>query len=119
MKLWWIAAAMTFAACQLRAEPSGFAEGTIAIGPINAGPFRDATFVVRQEERTVVVFTTDEHGRFRVSLPPGQYSAELKDRKPGVGQYGPFLFDVRDGQTTKVEWQCDNSSAVRLGPTDR
>ena len=118
MKLWCLAAVM-FTACQLRAEPSGAVEGTIAVGPINAGPFRGATFVVRQEERTMTSFTTDEHGRFRVSLAPGQYAAELKDRKPGIGQYGPFVFDVRDGQTTKVEWQCDNSTAVRLGPTDR
>ena len=119
MKLWWIAAAVMLAACQLRAEPSGIVLGTIAIGPIKAGPFRDATFIVRQEERTVTTFTTDEHGRFRVSLAPGRYAAELKDRKPGIGQYGPFVFDVRDGQMTKVEWQCDNGTAVRLGPTDR
>jgi hypothetical protein len=67
----------------------------------------------------VTSFTTDRDGRFRVSLPPGSYTAELKDRKPGIGQFGPFAFEVVAAKTTEVAWHCDNSTAVRMGPSDR
>jgi hypothetical protein len=92
-------------------------EGLIAVGPIHGGPVRpgipstkplaNATFVVGNETGAVTEFTTDDHGRFRVSLAPGHYTVTKKDRQKGIGRYGPFDVDVTAGQMTKVEWQCD------------
>jgi hypothetical protein len=92
-------------------------EGVITLGPTHGGPIRpgissskplaNATFVVENEKGTATSFTTDDQGRFRISLAPGQYTVSLKDKKGGIGRYGPFDVDVVAGQMTKVEWQCD------------
>jgi hypothetical protein len=92
-------------------------EGVITVGPTHGGPVRpgipssrplaNATFVVGNDGGAVAEFTTDDHGRFRVSLAPGHYTVTKKDRQKGVGRYGPFDVDVAAGQMTKVEWQCD------------
>jgi len=92
-------------------------EGVITIGPTHGGPIRpgipsskplaNATFVVENEKSAVASFTTDDQGRFRVSLAPGHYVVSLKDKKGGIGRYGPFDVDVVAGQMTKVEWHCD------------
>ena len=92
-------------------------EGVITVGPIHGGPVRpgmassaplaNATFVVGNENGAVAEFTTDEKGRFKVSLEPGHYTVTKKDRQKGIGRYGPFDVDVVAGQMTKVDWQCD------------
>ncbi len=92
-------------------------EGVITLGPTHPGPVRpgmisskplaNATFVVGNEKGAVATFTTDDQGRFRISLAPGHYTVSLKDKKGGIGRYGPFDVDVVAGQMTKVEWQCD------------
>ncbi len=92
-------------------------EGVITVGPIHGGPVRpgipstkplaNATFVVGSETGAVAEFTTDDQGRFRVSLPPGHYTVTKKDQQKGIGRYGPFDVDVTHGQMTKVEWHCD------------
>jgi len=92
-------------------------EGVITVGPIHGGPVRpgipsskplaNATFVVGNETGAVTEFTTDDQGRFRVSLVPGHYTVTKKERQKGIGRYGPFDIDVTAGQMTKVEWQCD------------
>ena len=55
----------------------------------------------------VASFTTDDQGRFRISLPPGRYRISKKDWKSRVGFYGPFEVDVAAGQVKKVQWNCD------------
>jgi Carboxypeptidase regulatory-like domain len=92
-------------------------EGVMTVGPIHGGPVRpgipstkplaNATFVVGNETGAVAEFTTDDRGRFRVSLPPGHYTVTKKDHQKGIGRYGPFDVDVTAGQMTKVEWHCD------------
>ena len=92
-------------------------EGVITVGPIHGGPVRpgmassaplaNAAFVVGNENGAVAEFTTDEKGRFKVSLEPGHYTVTKKDRQKGIGRYGPFDVDVTAGQMTKVDWQCD------------
>jgi hypothetical protein len=92
-------------------------EGVITLSPTHPGPVRpgmisskplvNATFVAANEKGTAAEFTTDDQGKFSVSLAPGHYTVSLKERKGGIGRYGPFDVDVVAGQMTKVEWQCD------------
>ena len=98
-------------------EPQTGIEGVITVGPVHGGPtrigvpdsrpFANATFITQNEKGTATPFTTDDQGRFRLSLDPGHYTVSLKDKKGGIGHYGPFEVDVVGGQMTKVEWRCD------------
>ena len=92
-------------------------EGLIALQNIQRGPFREGvpnsrplantTFLVNKGTETIASFTTDDQGRFRISLSPGHYTISKKDWKVKVGHYGPFEVDVVAGQMKKVEWNCD------------
>jgi hypothetical protein len=93
-------------------------EGVITISPIKAGPVRadapssrplaNAAFAVEDQKGEIASFTTDNEGRFRVSLAPGHYKVSLKGRTSSIGRYGPFEVDVAAGQMTKVQWECDS-----------
>lgn len=92
-------------------------EGVISVGPIQGGPTRQGVpdsrplanveFVIEKENNPVASFKTDDHGRFRISLPPGHYSISRKDWKASIGSYGPFEVDVAAGQMKRVQWNCD------------
>ena len=93
-------------------------EGVITFGPTQGGPIRadtpsskplaNVTFVVENEKGAEVAsFTTDDQGRFRVSLTPGHYTVSREGKKHGIGHYGPFDVVVLAGRMTKVEWECD------------
>lgn len=84
----------------------------ISGGPVRQGvpdsrPLANTTFEVKQGDLVAASFTTDDQGRFRISLSPGHYSVTRKDWKVRVGFYGPFEVDVVAGQIKKVEWNCD------------
>jgi Carboxypeptidase regulatory-like domain len=93
-------------------------EGIITISPARPGPVRadeaasvplaDATFAVENNNGEVASFTTDQQGRFRMSLPPGHYKVSLKGRKSTIGRFGPFEVDVTPGKMTNVQWECDS-----------
>jgi hypothetical protein len=92
-------------------------EGEITIAPAKPGPTRigaaasplaKTTFAVEKNNGEVSSFTTDERGRFRVSLPPGHYEILLKERKSSIGRFGPFEADVAPGKMTNVQWECDS-----------
>jgi hypothetical protein len=93
-------------------------EGGITISPVSPGPITadapasqplaNTTFVVEKNNGEVTSFTTDEQGRFRVSLPPGHYKVLLKGRKTTIGHFGPFEVDVAPGKMTNVQWECDS-----------
>jgi len=93
-------------------------EGVITISPANPGPIRadapgsvplaNATFAVEKNNGEVTSFITDDHGRFRVSLPPGHYKISLNRRKTTIGHFGPFEADVMSGKMTNVQWECDS-----------
>jgi Carboxypeptidase regulatory-like domain len=93
-------------------------EGVITISPTKPGPVRvdapasqplaNATFVVERENAEVASFTTDDHGRFRVQLPPGHYKVSIKGRKTTIGRFGPFEVDVVADKMTSVQWNCDS-----------
>src|SRR5712692_3389026 len=105
------------ASAETQPEPGTGLEGVISISPIhggptrvgipNSGPLANTAFVVKQGDRTVTTFTTDDQGRFRVSLPPGHYIISRKDGGGRIGRYGPFEVDVAAGQIKKVQWNCD------------
>ena len=92
-------------------------EGSISVSPIQGGPTRQGVpdskplpktaFTVKQGDRTVASFETDEQGRFRVSLPPGHYTIAKKDWQGGLGSFVPFEVDVTQGQMKSVQWTCD------------
>jgi hypothetical protein len=98
-------------------EPQTGIEGVISVGPVHGGParigvpdsrpFANATFIAQDQKGTATSFTTDDQGRFRVSLEPGHYTISLNATKSRIGRYGPFEADVVVGQMTKVEWRCD------------
>ena len=93
-------------------------EGVITISPAQPGPIRagapgalplvNTAFVVQNENGEVASFTTDDQGRFRISLAPGHYKVSIKGRKSSIGRYGPFEADVVAGKMTKAQWQCDS-----------
>jgi len=92
-------------------------EGSISLHNISGGPVRqgvpdskplaNTTFVVQQGDLTIASFTTDDQGRFQISLPSGHYSISKKDWKSRVGFYGPFEVDLVAGQIKKIQWNCD------------
>jgi hypothetical protein len=93
-------------------------EGLITISPILGGPVREGVptsaplpntaFVVRQADHVVAKFVTDEHGRFRVPLSPGQYEVVAEKPRQKIGRYGPWSVDVIAGEMAKVHWTCDS-----------
>jgi Prealbumin-like fold domain len=92
-------------------------EGVITISPTQPGPIRADTpgsqplantaFVVENENSEVASFTTDDKGRFRISLPPGHYKVS-RGKKHGIGHFGPFEVDVVPGKMASVQWECDS-----------
>ena len=98
-------------------EPGTGLEGSISLHNISGGPVRqgvpdskplaNTTFVVKKGDLTIASFTTDDQGRFRISLPPGHYRISKKDWKSRVGFFGPFEVEIAAGQIKKVQWNCD------------
>ena len=92
-------------------------EGVITINPARPGPVRadspisplaNTAFAVETQKGEIASFTTDNEGRFRVSLAPGHYKVSRKGRTSSIGRFGPFEVDVVAGQMTKVQWECDS-----------
>ena len=107
-----------FSPSQFYGVPESGIEGVITISPARPGPIRahepasvplaNTTFIAENNDGEVASFTTDNHGQFRVSLPPGHYKVSLKARKSTIGRFGPFEVDVGSGKMTKVQWECDS-----------
>lgn len=81
-------------------------------GPIrkdrpSAGPARNVEFVVKRGDSRVASFTTDAEGRFRISLPPGQYVVLREDAGARIGHWR-FEAAVAAGAMTTVNWVADS-----------
>jgi hypothetical protein len=85
----------------------GISGGPVKQGVPDSKPLANTTFVVKQGDLTITSFTTDDQGRFRISLPSGHYTVWKKDWNSRVGFYGPFPIDITAGQIKKVQWNCD------------
>ena len=93
-------------------------EGVITISPTHGGPIRQGepeskplprtAFIVKQGDRIVATFETDEAGRFRIPLAPGNYNVLAADQKQKFGNYGPFPVEVTAGKMTQARWDCDS-----------
>src|SRR5437762_7920446 len=92
-------------------------EGVIMFGPTQGGPIRpdvpgskplaNAMFVVENEKRAVASFTTDDQGRFRISLAPEHYTVSMNAKKHSIGYYRPSDVDVDASRQAKVHWERD------------
>ena len=92
-------------------------EGVISAGPTRGGPVREGeassapiakmSFLVKQGDRVITSFETDEQGHFGIVLSPGHYTVVRKDYGGAIGSYGPFEVDVSPGKMTSVNWTCD------------
>jgi hypothetical protein len=92
-------------------------EGTIFIGPVQAGPTRQGVpdskplantdFQVKVQSGVVASFKTDDEGRFRITLPAGHYTVSRKDSVASIGNYS-FEVEVTAGQMKRVHWECDS-----------
>jgi len=80
-------------------EPETGIEGVITVGPVHGGATRmglpdsralaNMTFSAQKQNGTAISFTTDDQGRFRVSLEPGHYTVSLKEKKRESVATGP------------------------------
>lgn len=84
----------------------GISGGPVTQGVPDYRPLANTIFEVKKGEAIAATFTTDEQGRFRISLPPGHYRISKKDWKSRVGFFGPFEVDIAVGEMKKVEWNC-------------
>jgi hypothetical protein len=103
---------------QMKPDRATGIEGVITVSPIRPGPIKagsdvptaaplpNAVFTVGNEKGMVTSFTTDNEGRFRISLKPGHYAIVLAEHR-FPRPCGPFDVDVVSGKMTKVEWRCD------------
>jgi hypothetical protein len=82
--------------------------GPTRVGEVNSRPLANTTFVVANDKGSASEFTTDDQGRFKVTLAPGHYAVTRKGQQKGIGRYGPFDVNVVAGQMAKVEWRCDS-----------
>jgi hypothetical protein len=112
---------LCFAHAQMSPSPEASnntgVEGTITMSPVMGGPTRQDTpdskplanvaFDVKQGDRVITSFQTDDQGHFRQPLAPGQYTISRKDVKSSIGFYGPFEVSVSSGKMTAVQWHCD------------
>jgi len=93
-------------------------EGVVTISPTHGGPIKEGepesmplpntAFEVKKGDLTVATFETDGEGRFKVSLPPGQYAVTKANLRHAIGHFGPFPVEVTSAKMTTVHWNCDS-----------
>ena len=97
--------------------PNTGIEGVVHVSPAQGGPIRqgapssapvaNVTFAVQKGDETVASFTTDNEGRFHVSLPPGRYTITRSNYSARIGGWR-FEAEVIAGEVTKVQWMADS-----------
>jgi hypothetical protein len=82
--------------------------GPTRLGVDDSKPLAKTVFVVRQQEKVVASFETDDQGRFQLSLAAGKYRISKRDWNGRFGRYGPFDVEIVAGQIKTVQWKCDS-----------
>ena len=82
--------------------------GPVREGARESAPLAHVNFQVKQGDKIISSFTTDDAGHFRVLVPAGHYSIVRKDRTAAIGAFGPFEVEVSAGKMASVNWQCDS-----------
>src|SRR5437660_1726710 len=91
---------------QAQASEGTGIEGRISVSPSRPGPLREDVpssapvanmkFIVKKGDTQVASFTTDSEGRFRISLPAGEYTVLREDAGAGLGHWN-FQVKVAEG----------------------
>jgi hypothetical protein len=99
------------------APSSSGIEGVVLVSPTRPGPITkdtptsapapNVTFVVMKGSEKVSSLTTDAEGRFRIFLPPGQYTVLRDDPGARIGHWR-FEAEVKAGEMTAVRWVGDS-----------
>ena len=109
---------ITCSSCARSSDTTGTGlEGTISISPIRPGPTREdqpdaaplqsVTFAVVNENGVIAHFTTDDSGKFKVSLKPGHYTVSI-EADTRIRHCGPFEVEIATSGVTTVQWRCDS-----------
>lgn len=70
-------------------------------------PLANMELSLKKRDARATSFTTDADGRFRVSLPAGDYIVLREDPGAGPGHWR-FEVSVTEGEMTKVNWTGDS-----------
>jgi len=92
-------------------EPEGEHEPTVTPETYAEFPL---VVLGQDDDKEVAVVTADAHGNFRLTLTPGCYVLDVKDRrwKHVRGKAQPFT--IRPGQTTHVTFEMDTGVRATL-----
>ena len=106
----------------LDATPTGFLEGHLKIISSREVELADATpskmtaenypdyplVILNREKQTEVAHVTaDEHGNYRIALPPGDYVLDVQNRRRRHVRATPQPFTVVADQTVRVDMTID------------
>jgi len=106
----------------LDATPTGFLEGHLKIISSREVELADATpskmtaenypdyplVILNREKQTEVAHVTaDEHGSYRIALPPGDYVLDVQNRRRRHVRATPQPFTVVADQTVRVDMTID------------
>ncbi|HZY41399.1 MAG TPA: hypothetical protein VFF59_05290 [Anaerolineae bacterium] len=82
--------------------------GPQRVGQVCTAPYVGEFIVSTREGREVARFTTDDQGRSKLDLPPGDYSVSPKlDSARGLPRGGPIDVQVIAGAYTEVMFELD------------
>jgi len=109
-------------AASINAAPPGFVKGHVKIFSRKEVELADETpskgtaenyseyplIVLSQDEKGEIArVTADEHGHYRVALPPGDYVLDVHDRARKHARAKPKPFTVVSNQTVRVAMDID------------
>ena len=81
--------------------------GPIKLGEPDSAPLANATLVVESAAGSIKTVTTDEHGHFKIELPPGRYSIRTEKKTGMKSRCGLTDIEVTPGSFKQVKLDCD------------
>jgi hypothetical protein len=86
-------------------EPSGNMPRLAAVVPETYAEY--PLIILSQEAKEIARMTADENGNYRISLPPGAYVLDVKDRVAKRIRAKPQPFTVVSNQSVRVDMNID------------